>query len=661
MPASADCWGEVVARLAGREGDDDVRVLGLDALDDAGVVLGADVDAEDHRLHPAGREPVLRLLRGRDPVVGVLGEDRSLLDPRDEQRVLPDGGGRPRAERGDPEDVLLLVAGDRVVPGLGEDDRDAARVGDVLRGDPDRAVVAAADRDDPVLGDELLHDRGRLLRQALGVGDDDLDLAAEHPAGRVEVLFGDQHRVAHRLAADDRAGGRQGSEPADGDLAFGERRGVGPEADGRRRRGQDRLQDWLLHRDVSWGKGRARSPRRNRSGSSPEPIRAGRRRAEGGGMLARPPVPGNEAAKPARGEAWRGPARRRPATRPGSRPLPAEGRRSADGNGLLSRRGVPSGAGEGAGSGGLHGERGDVPRFAAELHPDQVDRVPEMPVLVGVALLLELGHRGAGRRLPDHLELEQVHLPVVQRRHVQPAAGGALLHAHVQPRGGEPGVEHARVVPLVARDVVLRVPLVGDPGEERPEQRLQPGEIVRGEKLAQRAVLRQPARGGRQQGAQQVLVQALAYFMVRVAQTVADAAVAILRVPNRQITGLEQQRLGGHLVHVEGGEQGLGAAHPVQLRGAYAAPKQRVDQERRRAGLEPVRPELAAPEQEQDVEGVVDLLLPEPAISVVPAADLPAVQPRELRREHRVEVPFRVAADRGVRRVQGEVDEVVEA
>ena len=32
--------GEVVAGLAGGKGDDHVRILGLDALDDAGIVLG---------------------------------------------------------------------------------------------------------------------------------------------------------------------------------------------------------------------------------------------------------------------------------------------------------------------------------------------------------------------------------------------------------------------------------------------------------------------------------------------------------------------------------------------------------------------------------------------------------------------------------------------
>ena len=159
-----------------------------------------------------------------------------------------------------------------------------------------------------------------------------------------------------------------------------------------------------------------------------------------------------------------------------------------------------------------------------------------------------------------------------------------------------------------------------------------------------------------------MLVQALAHLVVRIAQPVEDSAVAaILHLPDGQVAGLEQQRLGGHLVHVEGGEQRLGAAHAVQLRGGDAAPEQGVDEEPRRPGLEPVRLEPARPEQQEDVEGVVDLLLTEPAIAVVPMAYPVTVEARELRREHGVQVPFRVAADGGVRRVQGDVDEVVQA
>ena len=87
---------------------------------------------------------------------------------------------------------------------------------------------------------------------------------------------------------------------------------------------------------------------------------------------------------------------------------------------------------------------------------------------------------------------------------------------------------------------------------------------------------------------------------------------------------------------------------------------QRLDQERRRAGLEPPRVEPAAVEQQQNVVRVVDPLLAEPAVAVVPLADAVAVQPRQLRREHGVEVGVGVAADARVTRVQGDVLEVVE-
>ena len=71
--------------------------------------------------------------------------------------------------------------------------------------------------------------------------------------------------------------------------------------------------------------------------------------------------------------------------------------------------------------------------------------------------------------------------------------------------------------------------------------------------------------------------------------------------------------------------------------------------------------ELAAAEEQQDVEGVVDLLPAQPAVAVVPAADLVAVQPRKFRREYRVQVRVGVAADGRTAGVQGDVGEVVEA
>ena len=89
-----------------------------------------------------------------------------------------------------------------------------------------------------------------------------------------------------------------------------------------------------------------------------------------------------------------------------------------------------------------------------------------------------------------------------------------------------------------------------------------------------------------------------------------------------KVAGLEQQRLGTDGPHVEGRQQGVGGGHPLQRQRADALLDQRVDQERRRARLEPPGAELAAAEQQQDVERVVHLLGAQPAVAVVPAADL---------------------------------------
>ena len=85
-----------------------------------------------------------------------------------------------------------------------------------------------------------------------------------------------------------------------------------------------------------------------------------------------------------------------------------------------------------------------------------------------------------------------------------------------------------------------------------------------------------------------------------------------------------------------------------------AALDQHVAQEDRNGGIEPPDVEPAVAEQPQDIEGVVDLLLAPPSVAAVPASDLPAVEAGELRRERRLEIRVRVAADAGVPRIARE-------
>ena len=82
-------------------------------------------------------------------------------------------------------------------------------------------MIAAAHSDHTILGDQLLCDGGGLLGQSFGVGDDHVELATENAALGIDVFFRDQHRVAHRLAADNGAGGGEGCDPAELDRAIG--------------------------------------------------------------------------------------------------------------------------------------------------------------------------------------------------------------------------------------------------------------------------------------------------------------------------------------------------------------------------------------------------------------------------------------------------------
>ena len=157
-----------------------------------------------------------------------------------------------------------------------------------------------------------------------------------------------------------------------------------------------------------------------------------------------------------------------------------------------------------------------------------------------------------------------------------------------------------------------------------------------------------------------MLIQALAHLTVRIAQAIQRPATHVFFRQNGQIAGLEQQRLGGDVVHVERRQQFPGAHRLAERHRGDPTLEQGLHQERWRRGLEPVGVELAAVEQQEHVVGIVYLLRATPAVAVVPVADRRPVQAVKLGRKHGVQVRFRVAADRRVAAVQGDVLEVVE-
>lgn len=106
---------------------------------------------------------------------------------------------------------------------------------------------------------------------------------------------------------------------------------------------------------------------------------------------------------------------------------------------------------------------------------------------------------------------------------------------------------------------------------------------------------------------QHTRAQTPAYLRVRIPQPIEDLAAEIFRAGNRDAAGLEQQRLHGDGVDIEG-RQHLAVADGVVERGLIdAALDQRVDQEGRCGRIEPRAVELVVAEQPQDAERVVDL------------------------------------------------------
>ena len=101
----------------------------------------------------------------------------------------------------------------------------------------------------------------------------------------------------------------------------------------------------------------------------------------------------------------------------------------------------------------------------------------------------------------------------------------------------------------------------------------------------------------------------LSHLAVGIAQPIEPSPPAIFGVNDGQVAGLEQQRFSGDVIDIKRREQLVAAFHAVQVQRTDVALAQRLDQKRRRAGLKPVGFEQAAVEQQQDVEGVVHLLV----------------------------------------------------
>ena len=220
-------------------------------------------------------------------------------------------------------------------------------------------------------------------------------------------------------------------------------------------------------------------------------------------------------------------------------------------------------------------------------------------------------------------------------------------------------MEDAGVVALVARQLVAGVPLVRNAGEQGANLGFERGEVA----VPQDIIERPPAArfGGPviRQERQQTGMQAQPHLQIRIAQAVEAPAGPELRVDDGQVSGLEHQRFGPDSADVERGEERAGG-HPVHdLVAGQVLPREKVQQERRGARLEPVGAELPAVEHQQHIVRVVDGLA-QPAVAVVPLADRFAVEPPQLGREDPVQFVIGVSADGCAAGVERDVLQVVQ-
>ena len=224
-------------------------------------------------------------------------------------------------------------------------------------------------------------------------------------------------------------------------------------------------------------------------------------------------------------------------------------------------------------------------------------------------------------------------------------------------------VEDTGIVSFIFRNRVIAVPVVRQAGIQRLEVALQPCEVGLSEQARQPqyqlilGIIVQP------QHRQQRLVEAHLHLLVGEAQAIERPVRNLFaHLVERQVARLKEQRLGGDIVHIETPQQRRPTMPGGQGRREHAPLPEQLHQKRRRGALEPVGPKLAFLKQQQHIEGVVDRchVLPAPAVAVVPVADRLTIQPRQLCREHRLEIGIGIAAKGGVGSIQGDVVEIVQ-
>ena len=144
------------------------------------------------------------------------------------------------------------------------------------------------------------------------------------------------------------------------------------------------------------------------------------------------------------------------------------------------------------------------------------------------------------------------------------------------------------------------------------EERLYAHEVVGRQQTAEAVALCRLARRVRRQ-CRQAPVEPSSDLAVRVAQLGTRVAAVVLFARERQIADLEQQRLGRHVVDVEGGRDDVAGDHVFQSQGVHLTPQQRIDQKLGGPGLELVGEELSVGEEQKNIEWVIDFLRSPPS------------------------------------------------
>ena len=201
----------------------------------------------------------------------------------------------------------------------------------------------------------------------------------------------------------------------------------------------------------------------------------------------------------------------------------------------------------------------------------------------------------------------------------------------------ETGAKHVGVPGFVAGGAVATLPLLGNPCEEPSQTVHEILEFIGHQNIVEYFAAVQHRLLLPAEKTQLPFVRALAHLEIEIIKNMDRMGSVLLHIRIGQVTGLEQEGTDVDVLDIEIGYQ-VFVSYPIFQFNRPTLRSAIFGTGRGRAVLEPEGFEPALPEQKQQVEGVVEILVTESVVAVVPFPYLVPVQSWHFRREFRIQI-----------------------